>query len=162
MALKSFGRASGSEGTTLTAPVPATGGATGPGGLTAFIDQGSEFEGKLSFKDTARIDGNFTGEIASENTLIIGESGVVCAGIRAKTIAVSGSVEGDLTASAKVVLHKTARIHGNVQAPSLVIEEGAVLQGQVEMNESADVKLAGKLKAIHGGNPVPPVADEEK
>jgi hypothetical protein len=47
------------------------------GGLSAFIDQGSEFEGKLSFKDTVRIDGRFRGEISSENTLIVGETGEI-------------------------------------------------------------------------------------
>jgi len=162
MALKSFGRSGGSDGTGPAVPAPVPSGGAGPGGLTAFIDQGSEFEGKLSFKDTARIDGNFRGEISSENTLIIGESGVVGASICAKTIAVSGTVEGDLTATAKVVLHKTARIHGNVQAPSLVIEEGAVLQGKVEMGGSTEARSPGKLKAIHGGKPVPPAADDEK
>ena len=55
---------------------------TTAGGLTAFIDQGSEFEGKLSFKDTVRIDGRFRGEISSENTLIVGESGEIEAAIR--------------------------------------------------------------------------------
>ena len=49
--------------------------AGGFGNLTAFIDQGSEFEGKLSFKDTVRIDGTFSGEISSDNTLIVGETG---------------------------------------------------------------------------------------
>ncbi|HXX47069.1 MAG TPA: polymer-forming cytoskeletal protein, partial [Myxococcota bacterium] len=44
---------------------------SGVGALTAFIDQGSEFSGKLNFKDTVRIDGRFEGEIASENTLIV-------------------------------------------------------------------------------------------
>ncbi|HJO25477.1 MAG: polymer-forming cytoskeletal protein [Myxococcota bacterium] len=161
MALKSFGRSGGSGGVTAAASAPVPSGGPGSGGLTAFIDQGSEFEGKLSFKDTARIDGNFRGEIASENTLIIGESGVVSASICAKTIAVSGTVEGDLTATTKVVLHKTARIRGNVKAPSLVIEEGAVLQGHVKMGGSKEVKAAGNLKAIHGGKPAPPAEDEK-
>jgi len=161
MALKSFGRSGGPDGGAQAVSAPIPSGGASPGGLTAFIDQGSEFEGKLSFKDTARIDGNFRGEIASENTLIIGESGMVCACIRAKTIAVSGTVEGDVIAATKVVLHKTARIRGNVEAPSLVIEEGAILQGQVKMAGSKGAKSAGTLKAIDGGKPAPP-ADDEK
>ena len=156
MALKSFDRAGGPEGISPEAPASAPSGGTGPGGLTAFIDQGSEFEGKLSFKDTARIDGNFQGEISSENTLIIGESGIVGANAGAKTIAVSGTVEGDLSASTKVVLHKTARIHGNIQAPSLVIEEGAMLQGKVSMGGAKGSGAANKVKPIHAAKPVPP------
>jgi cytoskeletal protein CcmA (bactofilin family) len=108
-------------------------GAAQGGGLTAFIDQGSEFEGKLSFKDTVRIDGCFTGEIKSENTLIVGETGEIQAAIHSKCVLVSGTVVGDVVATQKVVLHKTARLQGNLEAPCLVIEDGAVFNGQVKM-----------------------------
>ena len=55
--------------------------AAGSGLLTAFIDQGSEFSGKLCFKDTVRIDGKLEGEITSDNTLIVGETGEIRASI---------------------------------------------------------------------------------
>jgi cytoskeletal protein CcmA (bactofilin family) len=155
MALKSFGRG------TSEFEVPGSGsgsnGSSGSaGGLSAFIDQGSEFEGKLSFRDTVRIDGRFRGEIASENTLIVGESGEIHATIRSNTVVVSGLVEGDIIAARKVVLHKTGRVHGNLETPSLVVEEGAELIGQIKM-PGAEGK--GGLKAIPGGarkQPAPP------
>jgi cytoskeletal protein CcmA (bactofilin family) len=125
---------------------PASSSAT-PGGLTAFIDQGSEFEGKLSFKDTVRIDGRFRGEISSENTLIVGESGEIEASINSRTVAVSGTVVGDVKASLKVVVHKTGRVEGNIETGSLVVEEGAVIEGQVKMG-----KASGSLTAIEGGS----------
>lgn len=129
-----------------------------PGGLTAFIDQGSEFEGKLSFKDTVRIDGRFRGEISSENTLIVGESGEIEASIRSKTVAVSGSVIGDVLAASKVVVHKTGRVQGNIETSSLVVEEGAVIEGQVKMGKPS----SGSLKAIEGGSkPAPPGGDKK-
>ena len=127
--------------------------ATGPGGLTAFIDQGSEFEGKLSFRDTVRIDGRFRGEITSENTLIVGESGEIEATIRSNTVAISGTVTGDVIAKHKVVLHKTAVLEGNVEAPSLVVEEGATINGQLKMPSSDGKKSGpGPLKAVSSGN----------
>ncbi len=152
MALKSFGRGSSEDGMAPVAPSRATNGGTGPGGLAAFIDQGSEFEGKLSFKDTVRIDGRFRGEIASENTLIVGESGEIEACIRSKNVVISGSVDGDVIATQKVVLHKTGRVNGNIQTPSLVMEEGAWVNGQVKMSGGAEVKSPANLKAIDGGN----------
>ena len=103
------------------------------GGLTAFIDQGSEFEGKLSFKDTVRIDGSFTGEIRSENTLIVGETGEIQATIHSKSVMISGTVVGDVYASQRVTLHKTARVQGNMETPCLAIEDGAVFNGQIKM-----------------------------
>ncbi len=148
MARTPFGgktRDTGSEPVS-TPPMPAPGPSTA-GGLTAFIDQGSEFEGKLSFKDTVRIDGRFRGEISSENTLIVGESGEIEAAIRSRNVVVSGAVIGNVSASAKVVLHKTARINGDVETDCLVVEDGAVLNGQVKMGKGA----GGSLKAIEGG-----------
>ena len=149
MARTPFGgksRDTGSE-PVFTPPAPAAGPTTTAGGLTAFIDQGSEFEGKLSFKDTVRIDGRFRGEISSENTLIVGESGEIDASIRSQNVVVSGAVVGNVAASAKVVLHKTARINGDVETACLVVEDGAVLNGQVKMGKNG----GGSLKAIEGG-----------
>ena len=168
MALKSFGRGGNGDipGMPAPPPAPSSSGSGGgsPGGLTAFIDQGSEFEGKLSFRDTVRIDGRFRGEISSENTLIVGESGEIEATIRSQTISVSGSVDGDIHAEKKVVLHKTARVNGDVQTASLVMEDGAVLNGRVAMT-GADGKSGGSLKAIPGGAPKPggkPDSDAKK
>ena len=152
MALKSFGRGGSEDGMAPTAPSRASSGGASPGGLTAFIDQGSEFEGKLSFKDTVRIDGTFRGEITSENTLIVGESGEIDACIRSKNIVISGSVEGDVIASQKVVLHKTGRVNGNIETPSLVMEEGAWVNGQIKMTGGVEPKSAANLKAIDGGS----------
>ena len=106
---------------------------SGVGALTAFIDQGSEFSGKLNFKDTVRIDGRFEGEIASENTLIVGESGSVTATIKSQVVIISGEVHGEITAGGQVVLHKTARVDGNIHSPRLVVEDGAVFTGRIEM-----------------------------
>ena len=130
-------------------PAPA-----GPGGLTAFIDQGSTFEGKLSFKDTVRIDGHFRGEISSENTLIVGESGEIEATIHSKTVVVSGTVEGNIAASRQLLLHKTAVVNGDVEAGSLVIEDGAVLNGRVTMR-AGEPKAAAALRAADGAGAEP-------
>jgi cytoskeletal protein CcmA (bactofilin family) len=132
MSISNFGRGrgTGEDG----APPPRV---EAPGVLTAFIDQGSKFEGKLSFKDTVRIDGGFHGEISSENTLIVGESGEVNASIQSKVVVVSGTVVGNITAAQQVVLHKTARMEGDVCTPSLVVEEGAVLNGALSMGKGA-------------------------
>ncbi|HTF32549.1 MAG TPA: polymer-forming cytoskeletal protein [Myxococcota bacterium] len=125
---------------------------TNPGsGLTAFIDRGSEFEGKLSFKDTVRIDGRFVGEISSENTLIVGESGEIEAKIRSQVVEVSGAVTGDVIASRKLILHKTARIEGNVETAALVMEEGASLNGRLTMAAGArEGRKGARLETVEG------------
>lgn len=158
MAISGFGRGKGNEGGTTSAPAPASrpaqsSSSSGFGNLTAFIDQGSEFEGKLNFKDTVRIDGTFRGEISSENTLIVGESGEIQATIQSRCVVVSGHVVGDVNATDSVTLHKTAVVEGDLSTPSLVIEEGAKLDGVVKMQAAASGNAGngGNLKAISGG-----------
>ena len=109
--------------------------AGGVGMLTAFIDQGSEFSGKLSFKDTVRIDGCFEGEIVSENTLTVGETGRVQASIESEVVIISGEVRGDIHARRQLTLHKTARVYGNVRTASLSVEEGSYYCGHIKMGE---------------------------
>ena len=123
-----IGGGSGAAG----AGAPVTSAAPRPA-LSAFIDQGSEFEGKLSFKDTVRIDGCFRGEIASENTLVVGETGEIFASVRSRTVVIAGSVTGDVAASDRLVLEKTARVDGDVTAGSLQMEDGASLNGRITM-----------------------------
>ncbi|MFK7898347.1 MAG: polymer-forming cytoskeletal protein [Myxococcota bacterium] len=139
MAMSGFGRG---KGETQTGAMPSSTGASAPaaggfGNLTAFIDQGSEFEGKLSFKDTVRIDGTFSGEISSDNTLIVGESGQIHAQIKSVSVVISGLVEGDVLASEQIVLHKTAVVNGDLAAPKIMMEEGAQLNGAVRMGKNA-------------------------
>ena len=139
-----FLRGNGEGETPMTIAKPDPAGA--PEALTAFIDQGSEFEGKLSFKNTVRIDGAFKGEISSENTLIVGEPGVVDATIRSRHVIVSGEVAGDIVATERIVLHKTARVQGDIQTPKLVVEDGAELEGSIRMGGSAKAKSNGQVK----------------
>jgi len=131
----------------------------GSGNLTAFIDQGSEFEGKLSFKDTVRIDGRFCGEISSENTLIVGESGEIEAIIHSPSVVISGAVQGDVHASRQLVLHKTARLVGDVHTPSLIVEEGAVLNGNIHMTRP---EQALKNSAPKSASPAPAESRQTK
>ncbi len=146
MAISSFGRAKGGPHDPVEAPTPVS----TAGNLTAFIDQGSEFEGKLSFKDTVRIDGVFRGEITSENTLLVGETGEIEATINSQTVVVCGLVTGDINAGHQVVLHKGARMDGDINTPSIVIEEGAIFNGQVSMKLDAAPKGLAPVKDIRG------------
>ena len=129
----------------------------GFGNLTAFIDQGSEFEGKLSFKDTVRIDGTFSGEISSDNTLIVGESGQIHASIKSVCVVISGLVEGDIHATEQIVLHKTAVVEGNLDAPAISMEEGAQLNGSVRMGSASSAAGHSTAKSA----PSPPAGGQQ-
>jgi cytoskeletal protein CcmA (bactofilin family) len=122
-------------------------GATATGGFNAILDRGSEFEGKLTFEGTVRIDGKFKGEIQSDANLVIGESGKVEADIHVGSISVSGEIKGNITARTKVEIHPPAVVHGNISTPSLLIEEGSVFEGSCVMEKTAAAKK-GKLEPM--------------
>ena len=123
------------------------------GDLTAFIDEASEIEGKYTFSGTVMLNGKFKGEIVSNDTLIIGEKGVVNAQIRAGTILISGEVVGNVLGSERVELRGSARVFGDVEAPVVVVEEGVLFEGHCRMTKSrpeAEAAPTGRDLSIVG------------
>ena len=114
--------------------------------LTAFIDEGSEIEGKYTFNGTVMLNGKFSGEIVSSDSLIIGEKGVVNATVRAGIVLINGEVVGNVYASERVELRGTARVYGDVEAPVIVVEEGVHFEGHCKMTKgrAADVPSAAR------------------
>src|SRR5271154_2420543 len=89
------------------------------GDLNALLGRGSEFEGKLTFEGTVRIDGKFSGEIVTGDVLVIGEGARVQAEINAGSVVVNGEVQGTIHAKNSIELHQPARVHGNLESPQL-------------------------------------------
>lgn len=104
----------------------------------ATIGAGIVVNGRLSGDEEVTVLGKIEGTIALENALIIDEQGSVVADVEAQTIAVTGSLEGDVVAHQRITLHNGCNVTGNLRAPRIVIEEGARFKGNVDMDvESA-------------------------
>jgi cytoskeletal protein CcmA (bactofilin family) len=103
------------------------------GEITTLLGRGSEFEGKLTFEGTVRIDGKLSGEIFSEDVLVIGEGAQVNAEIDVGVIIVEGNVTGNIHAKRAVELHAPARVKGNIETPSLYIDKGVIFEGFSKM-----------------------------
>ncbi len=101
--------------------------------VTGIIEQGCEFEGKLSFQGTVRINGTFKGEIYTPDTLVIGENAKVHAQIEAGVIVISGELNGNIRAKHRVEIHKPAIFRGDILSPSLRIDEGVIFEGSSRM-----------------------------
>ena len=106
------------------------------GEITAFFGEGSEIEGKYSFSGTVMVNGKFSGEINSNDTLIIGEKAVVNANIRAGQVLISGEVIGNVTAAERIELRGQAKVFGDVEAPVIVLEDGVLFEGHCRMTRS--------------------------
>lgn len=104
-----------------------------PGGVNAMLGRGSVFEGKLAFEGTVHIDGTFTGEIHSKDTLIIGDGAKVEGDIDVGTLVIHGEVTGHLRARQVLELQSTARVRGTVLTPSLIVSRGAIFEGTTKM-----------------------------
>jgi cytoskeletal protein CcmA (bactofilin family) len=107
------------------APLPSDG--------RACLDRGSKITGKVSFEGPARIDGEVDGEISAKDSLMISETAVVTAQIRAASVSVAGKVSGDIVATQRIEIRPNAKVSGNLTAPVLVVQEGAVFEGHCSM-----------------------------
>lgn len=99
------------------------------GQVTALLDHGASFEGRLTFEGTVRIGGGFKGEIFTNDTLVINPGAKVEAQIEADTVIISGIVKGNVFARRRVIMHPPAVFKGTVTTPSLRIDEGVVFEG---------------------------------
>ena len=124
--------------------------------VNALLGKGSEFEGKLTFEGAVRIDGTFSGEIFTEDTLIIGKGARVSAQIEAGTVIVYGDVQGNITTTELIELHAPARLRGDIETPNLVIDRGVVFEGSCRMD--LDEEEAQPATRRRGAEP-PPAAE---
>ncbi|PNU20439.1 hypothetical protein C2E25_07500 [Geothermobacter hydrogeniphilus] len=104
------------------------------GDIKAFLGPGSQFEGKLLFDEIVRLDGRFSGEIVSKDTLIVGQEAEIEAEVTVGTLILSGRFKGNIKAGCKVDLRAPARVEGNIETPVLVVEEGVTLNSTLHMD----------------------------
>lgn len=102
--------------------------------ISSIIGKDMVLEGTIFSKEAIRIDGEVKGEVRTEGTLIIGESGKIKGNITAGNIMAGGIVEGDLTSENRIEVAATGRITGNIKTKCLIIDENAVFRGQCLMN----------------------------
>ena len=114
--------------------------------IKAYMGEDTVFNGLLNYSGTVRIDGKFEGQVVTEDTLIIGETGHVMAEISAGTIICMGYVEGNLMASQKIEIHSTSKVVGNIKSPAFHIELGGVFDGTCDMT-GKETKIIPLVKA---------------
>lgn len=121
------------------------------GRLSGFVGHGTTLTGETNFQAMLRVDGHLIGSISSESgTLIVGTNGQVDANIAVSTATINGTVNGDVVATEKIQLGRTARVVGNIQTPRLTIEDGAILEGGCTMlkaRETVDKQTAAAAQA---------------
>jgi cytoskeletal protein CcmA (bactofilin family) len=127
------------------------------GASDLLLGQGAEFEGKLTFAGTVRIDAKFKGSIITNDVLVVGEHARIDADITCGTVVVHGEVNGNIKAKTAVELHHPARVRGNIETPSLMLEKGVVFQGESHMGQQ-DRGASRSAPALSSATAAAPVA----
>ena len=114
--------------------------------IKAYLGPDALFKGALSFEGTVRIDGKFEGQVDTNDTLVIGETGDMKADVNVGTLVCKGKLNGAVVASKKIEMHPASKIIGNIQTPALSIELGAVLDGQLNMTGGESEKVVNLVQ----------------
>jgi cytoskeletal protein CcmA (bactofilin family) len=101
--------------------------------ITVVLQKGCHLEGRLQFEGTARIDGQFKGEIFTPDILVIGDEAQVTGQIEADVVVISGQFTGDVFATQRVEIQAPAVVRGTIQTAILQVDEGAVFEGKTKM-----------------------------
>ena len=127
------------------------------GSMSGFVGGGTTLSGEVAFKGMLRVDGHLTGSILSEKgTLIVSSGGRVDANINVAVAKINGAIHGDIIASERLELGRTAQVYGDIKTAALIIEQGAIFDGSCRMTgvkdaqgkESAGDKLRAKEPAV--------------
>ena len=111
------------------------------GKLSGFVGHGTSLTGDTSFQMMLRVDGHLTGTVSSDGgTLIVGNNGKLDANVSVGVAQINGTVNGDVTASERIQLGRTAKVVGNIATPKLVIEDGAIFEGGCTMLKAREAQ----------------------
>ena len=117
---------------------------SGSGDLNTLIGKGSVLEGKITVSSNVRVDGKIKGDLKTNDSLVIGKQGEIEGEITAKNTVVGGKVIGKINAQGKVVLESNAIFKGEITAARLIIDDGAVFDGQCTMNNGGNLEPESK------------------
>lgn len=106
------------------------------------VGAGTTVEGKIRSNGSVRIDGKLIGDVVANENLFVGETGEVEGTVNARNITIGGKVKGGITAQEKLIFEAKSQVRGEIKAAKLVIDEGAVFDGNCTMTETKQQKAS--------------------
>lgn len=117
--------------------------------INTIIGEESEFKGAIHSQGSVRIEGRLEGEVFAEGEVYIGEKSYVKANIFGKRVVISGEVNGNVEAINGLKICKTGRVYGDISGNRLIIEEGGIYKGKVNMDVISSNNLyEGKFELV--------------
>lgn len=125
--------------------------------VISIVGPGMLVTGDLETDGTVRVEGAVEGDIRAGKAVVVGKEGRVSGNIVTQDAVLSGTVQGSLTAASRLEVQATATIEGDVHARRIHLEEGAVLNGTVQMGEDVDLQSSRRnVEAESPGGPAEP------
>jgi len=125
------------------------------------ISEGTHLKGDVFSENDIRVSGKIDGEASSKGRIIVTSSGFIEGNIRAKDADLAGKLEGQIFISGKLVLRQSAVINGDIHTKSLLVEEGAQINGVCKMG--VDTQQASATNNHKPSQPAePPKLKKEK
>lgn len=121
--------------------------------INTVIGEGTFLAGTLRVEGSVLVHGDFEGTLSASESVIVGKTGNVRAGVSSRETIVAGRVRGKIVAKDRVELQTGARLEGDVLAKSFMIEEGVFFQGNCSMGDDAlaDEPLSSQSTGTSGG-----------
>ncbi len=117
----------------------------------------AEVTGKLSFVTPTRIEGKLRGEIRASDLLVIGAQAVIHATVRAEKLVVLGEIRGEVQGASRVEICAGGRLYGDIETRCLVVQEGAMFEGQSRMGQKSGGTQAERPVLAGVPAPVEPI-----
>lgn len=114
------------------------------------LSEGTKFNGTINTQNDIRIAGNTDGELISKGKLIVTSSGMVEGEVKAAEADIAGKVDGEIHVTNKLVLRQSAVVDGDIYTKTLIVEEGAEMNGACRMGSEvvSDKKLSFSTSTV--------------
>jgi len=104
-----------------------------PFDTASLIDRHSSFDGNFRSQRDLRVEGELKGNVSCEGTLFVSEGATIAAAVDAEHVTVAGELTGEIRCRGRLQILPSGRVRASVSTGSLVIQEGAIYEGQLEM-----------------------------
>lgn len=116
------------------------------------IGTGIQINGDISGDENLVIDGKVEGSVKlNSNEVSVGQGGRVKADVSARIVRIDGRLDGDIVGQEKVIISKTGNVRGNIKAPRVLLEDGAMFKGSIDMDPETAVEPASAPKTKTNG-----------
>jgi len=104
---------------------------------------------RMTGQESVRIEGMFKGNLDIDGSLVLGEEGVITGDVNAHYFLVAGEVNGNIKCSTQLHLASTAKVEGNVETPSLIVDEGSQVSGGYTVGQDKQNLLHSQVEILH-------------